>query len=278
MRTVPEIFSWKDFCKWQHFVRDTFPKMTSEPLKAAICEGKDGFQYVDDVLYFAKFYEKFGNYSEMVESLLNRFYERFAFVKMYHCCHPLSVESYYDVGIRVLSMSEMNNRFEKIFLSNPKFPQVTESHIQSAIQHMAGSYKRQGYVYFGMDDRFLVNHCGHYLIAGSEYLQSLAAFIERETGCDLKSELRQYGKPTVFEVQVPICAFSEGEFRDLAYELLHTWAYNVAHSRTYSYELDFGIEIDHGLPSDNIIGHYHPKRIPDPSNYYEMYCFEEDER
>ena len=94
---------------------------------------------------------------------------------------------------------------------------------------------------------------------GSEYVQGLAVHIERETGCDLKSELRQHGKPTVFEVRVPIAAFLEGELCELSYELLQTWAFNIAHCRNQSYELDFGLEIDHGLPPENIIGHYHPE-------------------
>ena len=181
MSIATETFGWKDFCDWQNFVGDAFPKMILEPLKEAIGKDEDGFRYVDDS-YFEGLYETFGTYSVLVETLLNRFYQRFAFVKMYHCCRPLSIQSYYDCGIRVLNMSEMNSRFEKIFLGNQQFPQVTQTHIQSAINHMAKSYKRHGYVYFGMDDRFLINNCGHYLIGGSEYLQSLAAFIERAIG------------------------------------------------------------------------------------------------
>ena len=131
-------------------------------------------------------------------------------------------------------------------------------------------------MYFGLDDRFLINHCGHYLIEGSEYLQGFAAFIERKIGGDPKREFRKYGKPTVFELRIPISFVSEGELRGFASELLQTWAYNTAHSRNDPYELDFGIEVDRGVPPDRIMGHYHFERIPEPSNSFEDYCFRDD--
>jgi len=261
MIIAPQIFSWKDFPQWEKFIWDTFPETIREPLFEAIRGGRKGFEYADDVLYFQKFYAAFGEYSELVESFLNDFSKRFTFIKMYHCCRPSDTQSYYDLGIRVLNAAGMNERFKGLFLRNPKFPQITDSHIQSAIEHMAASYKRRGFVYFGLDDRFLLNHCGHYLIYGSEYLQSLAAFIRRGFRCDLKSELRKSGKPTIFEVRMPISNCSDGELRELAYELFHTWAYNIAHNRTYPYGIDFAIEIDHDLPPDHIIGHYHPENI-----------------
>lgn len=249
---------------------------TLKTMGVKIRERQAEFEYVDDPSVFIEVYKPVGDFSELVEEVLNRFYERYAFLRMYHGCRPISVESYYDSGIQVLNISEMNSRFQRIFLDNPKYPLVSADLIQDAIEHMAKSYKRQGYVYFGIDDRFLINHCGHYIIEGSEYLQSLAAFIERKIGCDLKSELRRYGKPTVFTARIPVSAIPRGTLRELACELLQTWAYNVAHSRSHSYELDFGIELDRELPPDHIIGHYHPEEIPDPSNGYKIYCFLND--
>ena len=276
MTITPKTFSWTGYPEWEKFVRDIFPKTIREPLFEAIRNGRDGFEYEADVSYFAKFYATFGEYPELVENFLNDFSKQFTFIKMYHCCHPLDTQSYYDLGIRVLDTAEKNKRFKKLFLGNSRFLQITDTHIQAAIEHMADSYKRSGVAYFGLDDRFLLNHCGHYLIFGSEYLQSLAAFIERAIGCDLKSELRKYGKPSVFEVWMPMSNFSVDELKCLASEVFHTWAYNIAHDRTYPYELDFGIDIDHDLEPAYIIGHYHPKMISDQSNCYGSYCFEKD--
>lgn len=273
MNEAPEIFGWKAFSDWQNFVGDTFAKKALKALEVKVRERKAEFRYVDDPSVFIKIHEALGDFAELIEKVLHRFYERYAFLKMYHCCRPISVESYYLSGIQALNMSEMNTRFQGIFLGNPKYPLVTPDLVQGAIEYMAKSYKRQGYVYFGLDDRFLINHCGHYLIEGSEYLQSLAAFIERKVGGDLKREFREYGKPTVFELRIPISFVPEGELRELASELLQTWAYNTAHSRNDPYELDFGIELDRKVPSDHIMGHYHPERIPDPSNGFEDYCY-----
>ena len=277
MSESSEIFGWKDFRDWQDFVGETFSKKTLNALEEKIRGRKSEFRYVDDPSAFIEVYKALGDFSELFEELLNRFYERYAFLRMYHCCRPISVESYYNSGIKVLNISEMNSRFQRIFLGNPKYPLVTPDLVQAGIEDMAKSYRRHGYVYFGLDDRYLINHCGHYLIEGSEYLKSLAAFIERKIGGHLKSELRGHGKPTVFELQIPISVIPEGELRVLASELLQTWAYNIAHSKDDPHELAFCIDFDRGLSSDHIMGHYHPEKIPDPSNGHEFYCYLDDE-
>ncbi len=247
-------------------------------LEVKIRERRDEFRYVDDPSVLIELYKELGDFYEQIEEVLKRFHQQYKFLKMYHCCRPTSVEEYYDSGIQILDMSEMNSKFQRIFLGNPKYPMVTPNLIQDAIEYMSKSYKREGYVYFGIDDRFLIDHCGHYLIEGSEYLQGLAAFIERETGPNLKSELRRYGKPTIFKVRIPLSTIHESDLRELVCKLLYTWAYNLAHDRSHSYKLDFSIELDQGLPPDHIIGHYHPEEIPDPSNNYEIYHFSNDKK
>jgi len=275
MATDQHVFSWKDFPKWEKFIQDIFAKNDYESLSEAIRKAKEKFEYANDS-YFDELYKKFGDYSELIDNFLKQFFNKFNFIKMYHCCRPLDVQSYYDFGIKVLDMSDMNTRFRELFGNNPRFTQITETHIKAAIEYMAGSYKRHGNVYFGMDDRFLINYCGHYLIYGSEYMGGLATFIQQQFNYDLKAELRKYGKPTIFKVRIPVTAFSEAELRELASEALRTWAFNMAHNRTYSYELDFGKDFDYSLASDHIIGHYHPNKIPDPLNYRRTYRFDQN--
>lgn len=268
MGKTSQSFEWKRFPEWKNFIWGLFPKTVQTGLYEAIRNKKEGFEYVNGI-YFEEFYAGgFGDYSALVKSFCERFSEQFRFVKMYHCCRPSDTQSYYDSGIRVLDANDVNEKFKKLFLGNTKFPQITESHIQAAIDHMADSHGRAGLIYFGLDDRFLLEHCGHYLIYGSEYLQGLATSIQREFGYELKAELRKSGKPTVFEVQMPVEDFSEDELWALAEQVFPTWAYNIAHNKDSSYALDFCIQIDHGLPADLIVRHYHPETIPNASRYY----------
>lgn len=254
-------FIWKAFSKWRHWVGEMIPRKIQKKVVETISKSPQAFEYADDTVCFKRFYSKFGNYSELLDKFVAEFPACFRSIRMYHCCRPLDTKSYYRRGIKVLDVKEANQIFRTLFLDNPKFPLITESHIQTAIDHMTDydSNGSHGFVCFGLDDRFLVKYAHHYLIYGSEYLQGLASFIESDLGYDLKAELKTRGKPTVFEAQIPVPHFCDAEFRELASEAFHTWAYNLAHDQDDPYEIDFSIEVEHGLPSDLIVRHYHPE-------------------
>lgn len=242
-------------------------------LKTALRRGKNGFEYVDDLSYLETFYKRFGDYNLLLSDFVNGFSAHYTSVRMYHCCRPIDTSSYYEEGIRALNYSRSDELFRTYFLGNPEFPKVQEEHIKAAICHMANSYKRESYVYFGVDDRFLIRHCGHYLIYGSEYIQVLATFIQQQLGYDTKPCLKRFGKPTIFEVDIPVEFFSQDELSELARNALYTWAYNVAREKKGSPMIDFAIEIQGNLPPELISGHYHPEEIPDPLRQYVVYRY-----
>lgn len=54
-----------------------------------------------------------------------------------------------------------------------------------------------------LDDKFLINHCGHYLIHGSEYLMALTGCLKHQR-LDLTQVLRKIGKPTMIVCDIAI--------------------------------------------------------------------------
>jgi len=257
-------FIWKNLATWQGLIRQIIPDGLKSEIPSEIPKARDSFEYIDDFTHFKKFYSEFADYSLLEDAFLTAFPLSFRFVRMFHCCRPPNTETYYCEGIRVLNSSEANDKFRKHFLGNPRFPRISGHHIDGAISYMADSSTRHGHVYFGLDDRFLIRDAGHYLIYGSEYIQSLATFIEGEVGYDLKSELKEVGKPTIFQVNMPVGKFEIEEIRKLVQNALPAWAYCIAHGRNEPGEIDFAIVIREGLPSEFIVGHYHPEEIPDP--------------
>lgn len=155
-------------------------------------------------------------------------------------------------------------------------PNITEQDINDAIDSMADSRGRFGQVYFGLDDRFLIEYCGHYLIYGSEYLQSLCSNLRAKTHCDLNSQLRRAGTPTVFQVKIPVDQFENHELKSLADDALPAWAYCIAHDKPEPGLLDFAIMVGHTLPSEHIVSHYHPEAIPDPSCRCVLYRYKDE--
>jgi hypothetical protein len=117
---------------------------------------------------------------------------------------------------------------------------------------------RHGHVYFGLDDRYLLEYCGHYLNYGSEYLLCFSAFLAKQIGYDLKEELGKLGMPTIFEVNMPIKRFQSAEIEQPAEDALSAWAYCIAHEKSEPGKLDFSIDICNSLPPENIVKHYHP--------------------
>lgn len=177
---------------------------------------------------------------------------------MFHCCRPLSVESYYRDGIKTLDMYYANQIFENIVRNNPAFSNVTSEHFKSAFEGMADSIERNGHVYFGLDDRFLVNCCPHYLKFGSEYFQALAVQIDAIANTNVKDFLQSSGKPTVFTANIPLSNIDADETDSLVSSIFTTWLYNHAHETNDPFQADFGISLTHDLKPDQIINHFHP--------------------
>lgn len=257
-------FVWRELRQWGIVLEAVIPSEERQDLVRAIEQYPERFKYTDDVACFSDIYSQFSDYSHVEKRLPTHMRSAFVSVRMFHCCRPVSVQSYYDHGLRVLDSREANGLFRTIFLDNPRFPEITASHVEAAIVGMTESYKRHGYVYFGLDDRFLIQHCGQYLMYGSEYLLALAASVECQVERSARSELRRIGIPTIFVVDVPVQHFSDSDLMELGASALHAWAYGVAHQTDVVRKIDYGIGIEHCLGPGFIRDHYTPAAIPDP--------------
>ncbi len=251
-------FIWNDIMNWRSDIEEMIPQEICNDFIEDIRNHRDNFKYFDEIDIFMERYSKFGDYSVLEDNFANNFPLKFPFVRMYHCCRPADISSYYSKGITVLDFDEANERFRKLFNRNPSFPKVTEFHIEQAISFMSAQYLRRGTIYFGLDDRFLTTYCSHYLISGSEYIQGLAAFLSRELNCNAKAELIKTGKPTIFEVDMPIKEIRHEDIRALADDIFPAWAFVIAHDKSETGKVDFSIEINHVLKPEFIIGHFHP--------------------
>jgi hypothetical protein len=80
---------------------------------------------------------------------------------------------------------------------------------------------REGVAHLSLDDKHLIEHCGHYLIDGSEYLMVVAAELRIMTGRDFFPSLRREGVPTVFECEVPVNMIADHGSMNLLVIALH---------------------------------------------------------
>jgi len=204
------------------------------------------------------FLSEFADRKTVLSNIKNWLQTRYEYLGMFHCCRPISVESYYRDGIKTLDMSYANQLFENIVRKNPAFSSVTSEHFKSAFDDMADSIERNGHVYFGLDDRFLKKYCPHYLKFGNEYLQALAVRIDAEANTNVKEFLQSNGKPTIFSANIPLSNINDEETDSLVSSIFTTWLYNHAHETSDSFLKSFGISLTNDLKPEQIITHFHP--------------------
>ncbi len=266
MNRKPNIFIWRSLKTWDGFIRELMPHGISGKIATAIRQKKELFRYYDDPDPLKSIYSAFSDFDSFGEKFVSTFGDDFNYVRMFHCCRPRHTEPYYSQGIRVLRADEANRQFMDFCGESDELSNISPKDIRAAIDWMSDSYGRFGQVYFALDDRFLIEYCGHYLIYGSEYLQSLCSYLRDKIRYDFSSQLMQVGIPTVFQVNISVSQFEIQELSALADIALPAWAYCIAHDKRDPGLLDFAIMLDDTLPPANIVDHYHPEEIPDQFN------------
>ncbi|KQQ78835.1 hypothetical protein [Aureimonas sp. Leaf324] len=114
-----------------------------------------------------------------------------------------------------------------------------------------------GRLFLALDDRSLLDGGGHYLLYGSEWLQTLL-------GWDAHPVMRRRGHPTIVRAALPLDSVSAGVRNELAAKLLLEWARRTAIRTVEVPKLDFSFCLRGDLPPSAILGHEHPAEIEDP--------------
>ena len=185
-------------------------------------------------------------------------------VKVFHGCRPDSIESYYSQGLLPLD-AEMGKRIAmSIFLSD-RFPELSVQDIENAAERANGTW-RHGHLYVSLDERFLVQECGHYLIYGSEYICAIAAGLQGAKGADYdyQQHLRRNGRPTVFVCQLPIDRITLSDRKVLVAALVDEIASDPSFKCSRSSLCDFSFFLKSKLEPNRILEHRYPRTIPDP--------------
>ena len=107
-----------------------------------------------------------------------------------------------------------------------------------------------------LDSRVLVQHRGHYVLLGSEWLAGLLC----QCGVPWKAEVY----PTVYSLAVPLGAIPDYSTDALAKDLVREWVRLKTLQRRTIRELDHTLILHTPLPSDCVVSHYHPSRILNP--------------
>lgn len=266
------VFVWKAFGEWNPVLEDMFKGILTEALRTKVRQHATGIER-GEIGYL----ELIGDPTSPVITIdkINELRQRYSHIRLYHGCRPEDISSYYDRGLCLREGDSQVERFRSIFLSG-KYPELTEQTLQESISRLCPYPGDDEELCLAIDDRWVLEHCGNFLIYGSEHLMNLVVNLPRDSEPYL-SVLRKIGKPTVFEINLPntrdYCV-TDGNVQWLIHDMISEWVYRTCHPGTESGPLDFTVSLRRPLPPEHICSHYHPSRIPDPLMGRKVYVVE----
>lgn len=163
-------------------------------------------------------------------------------LRAFHACRPLKISDYLNNGIEPISyrsaLQDVKDRIVGDYVSK----EVAILEFQKEWSEFEDMHKR---VWLQMSKDLLLGTASHYLIYGSEFINTLAMNL----GC--RSRLKKIGKPTIFYCDIPM------------EEITSMTLNEIQSSFNEGYTDDIGFSVDRVLPQ-NIIGYEHPtKRLTD---------------
>lgn len=191
-----------------------------------------------------------------VEALIT-YYTHF---KGFHGCRPLRLRSYYEQGLVGQDSALLAQSFREIFVDAPP------AELDRALRELSGrAGGEQGKVWLVGSEEFLLRECGHYMIQGSEMLMSLAARLGvSSSGEDYRFRLRQYGVPTILEVDIPVSLIPSPQHYEVARTMLSEWGQLSARRALRMGSIPPCYVVREAIPPQCICSHHHPARIHDP--------------
>ena len=253
-------FKWKDYKNWATLAQDCLSIETRNYLMSVSSEM---YKYPDDSYSLCPLFGGETECGKQINEFAAAFFGRITSIRAFHCTRVATSDTFKENGIQA---KDLNVLLAKLFdVLKVYVPSVSYSDIQAASKRaFPNESSRSSTVYLGIDDRFLIDHCGHYLLYGSESILAVVRRLEEAMGQDLAYLLKIRGDPTVVEVDIPIDMLDASRRSELAREILFTYAYNSFHNKQKSRQLDFSIPLQNSVPNKWIVGSYHPLNIRDP--------------
>lgn len=108
-----------------------------------------------------------------------------------------------------------------------------------------------------LDERVLIEECGHYLLGGSEFVQGIL-------GPDAAQAVLSDCAPTVIEVDLPLSRVPPSQLREFSRVLVGEWAKVLRRVHPVPRHVDFSFCLKEPIPASWIAGHFHPPVVNDP--------------
>lgn len=178
-----------------------------------------------------------------------------AFLLTFHGCRTEDAGEYHSDGLKVHDRETMAARLHGIVESNPSLAWMKDR-LNAAISEIDNEID-VGRLYVVVDDTGLLEEAAHYLIYHSEWIVAVLG----EAG---RPVLRSRGVPTLLEIDLPLRMASRFARKELALVMLCEWTRCICNEPDWSAPIDFSFCLDEDIAAEFIVGHSHPRELPDP--------------
>lgn len=177
-------------------------------------------------------------------------------LRTFHGCRVADAGVFHREGLRRNDPAELEALARRLVAEDDDLAWMRPK-IEAMIAEFDDRERDTGRLYVCADERPQLDHNGHYLLFGSEWLQCLL-------GWGAHGALKRYGKPTVVEVDLPFDWASKGTRREFARHLLQEWTRVFLVGETFSPALDFSVILRRDIPAEMVVGHSHPRVLKNP--------------
>jgi hypothetical protein len=177
--------------------------------------------------------------------------------EVFHACRPLDVAEYLDAGVFTATWARREEQLCRL-MRELEVKRLDQDRLLEAFHaEMSLPDIDIGALFLALDQRHLLEFCGHYLILGSEWIAS-------QLGPGYYAVLRRVGIPTLLRIRLPLAWASAGDRKAIASELLREWTRLKALHDSSVRDIDFTFRLSRSIPQAHVVSHSHPLDIPDP--------------
>lgn len=176
-------------------------------------------------------------------------------LRTFHGTRTADARSFVDEGIRLHDRAQLEAHVRSLVAQNDAL-RAWAGRLDAEFARSAHLVDH-GRCFVVVDERVLIEECGHYLLGGSEFVQGIL-------GPYAAQAVLGDSAPTVIEVDLPLTRVRPSQLREFSRTLIGEWAKVLRRSYSTPSRLDFSFCLREAVPSSWIVGHFHPLVVNDP--------------
>lgn len=271
-RAVPDnVFCYPLVVTWRDRIWRMLGDVITEEVRAEFMRHPPEYIVSDDLGWLDDIISRVTGKTVDIKGLAARRLSReFRAFRAAHGTRTDDLAQFYESGLRLLRAEDVEEKARELFLDG-KFKYATEERLQAAIDELGARDVmggRGGKLYLCADERSLFTRSGgsgHYLVYGSEYLYCLGMRVV--STLHTKRILKAIGRPTMFVCDIPMELMqfhTLQEFGGMIIEYLFCDLLGDPDCHALSPGGGSALSLIKDLPSEHIVGHYHPASVYDP--------------